>query len=320
MKTLNPLNSILIEIKRGGKSYYFFLDAGFPYSFSADEIGPLSNNDFNVEQTFELPLRSTFPVNLNNLSELMGVKLSGFLGMDFFRKFDNILIDIKSKSIEFNVSGFTPDYETEFIEMSPSFIINASMGEANMERCLVDTGAFMNVSSDNYLSGNGVSSGWQFPSAMGPLNLSYYNDIDIFIGNKSLGGYVCGNNMKSFFPFSHILGNNFMADFQCMFDVKNRKFKLKQSVKAQLINSNPSHTLGFQVILRNKQIIVSNKIDSCVEGINEGDIIDVPGFDMEDKEIINQIYNKLIFINSGKETEFLLNGKKVRCKPIKMFS
>jgi hypothetical protein len=78
-----------------------------------------------------------------------------------------------------------------------------------------------------------------------------------------------------------------------------------------------NYDVGYEMQLYG---IVSNKIDSCVEGINEGDIIDVPGFDMEDKEIINQIYNKLIFINSGKEIEFILNGKKVRCKPIKMFS
>jgi hypothetical protein len=104
-----------------------------------------------------------------------------------------------------------------------------------------------------------------------------------------------------------------------MFDIKNNKFKLKKSKGEPLLNTRASYTLGFQVVIKDKQIIDSNKLDNCVEGINIGDKIEIPGVNMNDPEVINEIYNKLIFLTSDNETEIILNGEPVIYKPVQLF-
>ena len=40
---------------------------------------------------------------------------------------------------------------------------------------------------------------------------------------------------------------------------------------------------------------------------------------MNDPEVINEIYNKLIFLTSDNETEIILNGGPVIYKPVQLF-
>jgi hypothetical protein len=319
MKTVNPLNSVVVEIIRNNNTHYFFLDSGFPFSFSVTGVQFITNTDFNTERNFNLALRSSSPFDLNPLSEMLGVEISGFLGMDFFKLFDNVLIDIKGKRIEFDVHGFEADNETEFVDTMSNFIIKCSMGQDKEQRCLIDTGAFMNASSEKDLTGNKVSKGWVFPSPYGPLNLKFYSNVSLLMNGERIGEYVCSNYDKPGFPFSYVIGSNFISDFQCMFDIKNNKFKLKQSKGEPLLNTRASYTLGFQVVIKDKQIIVSNKLDNCVEGINIGDKIEIPGVNMNDPEVINEIYSKLIFLTSDNETEIILNGEPVIYKPVQLF-
>ena len=60
MKIHLPANAIIIPIIRNGKEYHFFLDTGFPFSFSKDKniVNDISNLDIHVNQKFNLLLNS----------------------------------------------------------------------------------------------------------------------------------------------------------------------------------------------------------------------------------------------------------------------
>jgi hypothetical protein len=319
MKIINLLNAIIIEVKKNNKNYYFFLDSGCPYSFSSD-ISSINNNDLGIDVNFDFKLHKSL-IDLNDLSEIFGVKLSGILGIDFFYTFWNIKIDIKAKEIEFNTDDFKYDFDIDLLNKNP-FIIDISLENNNCGKCLVDTGAFqcMNFSktfSNNYKS----STGWVFPSALGQMNINYYSNIGIYFNNFYTGKYIFGvpTNLPPV-PFSYVLGMNFMADHICYFDLENNKLKFKISNKKDILNSKPIYSLKFQIKLINKEIIVTNKLQGCNLDINIGDKIIIPDLDMDNLEVVNDIYNKLIFINSDDEIDLICNGKKANYKPVELFN
>ena len=320
MRVLNILNSIILEVTRNENNYYLFLDSGFPISFSND-FDLLNSDDLGINTDFELNLNNP-PINLTNLSEIFGIHLSGILGNNFFKKFNNLLIDINGKKLEFNLDRFKYDFETDLLNNNP-FIIKLSVrDEDNDKLCLVDTGSFQCMNFSNDFSNSFLSSnGWVFPSAMGPMNINYYSNIDIFINNQNRGKYIFGipTNLNSM-PFSYVLGLNFLADYICLVDLENNKLKFKKSDKLNILNTKPLYSLKFQIIIKNKRIFVSNKLEGCNLGLKVGDEIIIPGIDMNNPEVINEIYNKIIFINSDKEIDLIHNGNLVKFKPSRLFT
>ena len=79
-----PMNAVIIPIVRNEKTHYFFLDTGFPISFTIDQqsVSSINNKDLGIEYNFELQLHKN-PIDINPLSEMLMVELTGFLGMDF---------------------------------------------------------------------------------------------------------------------------------------------------------------------------------------------------------------------------------------------
>lgn len=321
MKVLNLLNSIVFEIEKNSEKYYFLLDSGFGYSFSI-YLDSINNNDFNLDKIkFELDLRNE-EIELKGLSDIFGVNLSGILGIDFFHKFDNILIDFNQKEVKFNLDTFNADFEINLVYKNP-FIINISLENSSNkeESCLVDTGAFQCMYFTKKLEKNYlVGKNWRFPSAMGPMSIDYFKDVPLYFDNILKGSYIFGksSNLPPM-PFSYVLGLNFMSDYICFFDLKNNKIKFKKISQEKLLNTQALFSLCFQINLINGEIIVSNKLEGCNSEININDKIIIPNLDMNNIEVINQIYNKLIFLNNESEIELIFNRKKVFLKPVMLF-
>ncbi|HOJ64934.1 MAG TPA: hypothetical protein PLE45_11000 [Spirochaetota bacterium] len=324
MKVLNLLNVIIIEVKRDNKNIYLLLDSGFPHSFSND-INSISNTDLGIDVKFNLNLKNK-GIDLSRVNELFGIKLSGILGIDFFHIFNNIKIDINEKQIEFNTNDFDYDFDIDLLNTRP-FIINISLeNNKNFGSCVVDTGAFSCMKfSGNFNNNYKSSRGWVFPAAMvDQMRIDYYSDVELYFNNNfSPGKYIVGiSNNLPHIPFSYVLGLNFMTDYICFFDLINNKLKFKKSNKSNILNINtrPLYSLKFQVKIINKEIIVSNILDGCNLDINVGDKIIIPDLDMDNLEVVNDIYNKIIFLNSDDEIELICNNQKVRYKPVPLFS
>ena len=109
MHILSLLNSVVIPITRGKETYYFFLDSGCPYSISP-VLTSLNQDDIGVDFPFHLDIHnSNIQAILTSISELLGITISGMLGLDFFTSFNNFLFDSRNNSLEFNLPKF--DYE-----------------------------------------------------------------------------------------------------------------------------------------------------------------------------------------------------------------
>ncbi len=319
MQVLNLLNAIIIEVKKNNKNLYLFLDAGFPHSFSND-INSINNTDLSIDINFVLDLQN-HPIDLSGLSKIFGVKLSGILGIDFFHKFNNIMIDINGNNIDFNVDTFDYDFEIDLKSNSP-FIIELSIENGNNNKeCLVDTGAFQCMKfSNNFINTYKSSNGWKFPSAMGLMEINYYSNVPIYLNNCNRGNYIFGipTNLPQM-PFDYVLGLNFLSDYICLFDIENGKIKFKKSNTPNILNTQPCYSLKFQIEIINKEIIVSNKLYGCNFDINIGDKIILPDLNMNNLEAVNEIYNRLLFLNDNKEVELICNNKLVKLKPCVLF-
>ena len=66
-------NAIIIEILINEKKYNFFLDSGFPFSFSKN-LSQLSNVDLRIEKEFRLDLQKP-PLNISDLEKHLGIEL-----------------------------------------------------------------------------------------------------------------------------------------------------------------------------------------------------------------------------------------------------
>ena len=119
MKIYLPANAIIIPITRNGKKYHFFLDSGFPFSFSNDlkVINSINNLDIQVDQQFRLPL-SQAPIDITPLSQHLMINLTGFLGMDFISLFDNLKINFKTRELDFNAGDFKSDLDRNALSIS----------------------------------------------------------------------------------------------------------------------------------------------------------------------------------------------------------
>jgi len=179
-------NAIIIEININEKRYNFFLDSGFPFSFSKD-LSQISNEHLKSECTFKLDLQKP-PIDISDLERHLGIILSGFLGLNFIQKFETFSINLNENKIEFNTT-FESDFSLPLININPivtnfSIVNNDKKGFA-----LFDTGAFqsmffnLNDLNKNYNS----SKGWVFPSAFGKMLIDYYSEVPVFFENKNLG-------------------------------------------------------------------------------------------------------------------------------------
>lgn len=311
-------NAIIIEINVNEKKYNFFLDSGFPFSFSKD-LSQISNEHLKSECEFKLDLQKP-PIDTSDLESHLGIILSGFLGLNFIQKFETFSINLNENKIEFNTI-FESDFSLPLINTNP-IVTNFSI-ENNDKKGLVlfDTGAFQSMFFDLHdLNNNYKSSkGWAFPSAFGKMWIDYYSEIPVFFENKNLGNYTFGypTNLPKM-PFKYVLGLNFMSEFTVNLNFKNRTIDLKKNSKINnsifKLNSD-LYSLGIQLIFKNNEFIVSNILTGFKnEFLNVNDKIT-----FIDPVDTFSFYNSIISFKQSKNIELKINNKKVILQTMPIF-
>lgn len=311
-------NAIIIEINVNEKRYNFFLDSGFPFSFSKD-LSQISNEHLKSEYSFKLDLQKP-PIDISDLERHLGIILSGFLGLNFIQKFETFSINLNENKIEFNTT-FESDFSLPLININP---IVTNFAIENMDKkgfVLFDTGAFQSMFFDlNDLKNNYKSSkGWAFPSAFGKMLIDYYSEIPVFFENKNLGNYTFGypTNLPKM-PFKYVLGLNFMSEFIVNLNFKNKTIDLKKNSKINnrifKLNSD-LYSLGIQLIYENNEYIISNILTGFKnEFLNVNDKITF----MEPVDMCS-FYNSITSNNTSRSIELKINGKNVTLQTMPIF-
>lgn len=311
-------NAIIIEIDVNEKRYNFFLDSGFPFSFSKD-LSQISNEHLKTERAFKLDLQKP-PIDTSDLERHLGIILSGFLGLNFIQKFETFSINLNENKIEFNTI-FESDFSLPLINTNP-IVTNFSIENSEKKGLvLFDTGAFQSMFFDlNALNNNYKSSkGWAFPSAFGKMLIDYYTEIPVFFENKNLGNYTFGypTNLPKM-PFKYVLGLNFMSEFIVNLNFKNRTIDFKENSKINnrifKLNSD-LYSLGIQLISENNEFVVSNILTGFKnEFLNVNDKITF----IEPVDMFS-FYNSIISFKQSKNIELKINNKKVILQTMPIF-
>lgn len=328
MKIYLPANAIIIPVIRDGKQYYFFLDTGFPSSFSKDMklVNNITNKDIHIRQKFNLPLNEA-PIDLYPLSQHLMMDLTGFLGMDFVSQFDNFKINFRTRELDFNVDAFTSDLELGLIYTNPFFAVDLSVGSPDkFGNCLVDTGTYQSIFFDKNTIGGGhpKSNGWKFPWVLGTMIIDFYAGVEAHSRSESLGKFVfgCPTNLPPM-PFDSVLGLNILSEYECCFNLKERKLQLRANQRdfrwgADLTED--LHTVGVQVISDGENLCVSNVLPGfSPSAIGLDDKLQLPNIDLNVPEAVNGVCEALSSKGHEKDINIFVNGSNITVRTSKLF-
>ena len=332
MKIYLPANAIIIPITRDGKEYHFFLDSGFPHSFSKDlnVINNITNTDIHVDQRFNLPLNEA-PIDISDLSQHLMTDLTGFLGMDFISQFDNFKINFSTKEIDFNVSSFKSDLDLNLVSTNPWFGVELSIDSPdNFGKCLVDTGTYQSLffNPDMIDSNHSVSSGWLLPSVFGMMNIDFYSGIKAQSRSGSLGSFVfgCPTNLPQFLttmPFNSVMGLNVLSQYECCFNLRKRLLQLRKNPRDFRYGSDFTEdirTVGIQVISRDETLYISNILPGFpLSGINLNDKLKLQDIDLTAPEAVNRVCEALSSTGCEKDVIISVNGVDLTFRTSRLF-
>ena len=327
MKIYLPANAIIIPIIRDGKEYYFFLDTGFPSSFSKDLnlVSSISNKDIHIRQNFNLTL-SKPPIDVSALSQHLMMDLTGFLGMDFVSQFDNFKINFSTRELDFNVTAFTSDLELDLIASNPFFVELSVDSPENFGNCLVDTGAYQSMFLNENAIGGGhpKSNGWQFPSAFGNMTIDFHAGVKAYTHTECLGNFVfgCPTNLPPM-PFDSVLGLNILSQYECCFNLKKHRLQLKTNQRDFRYGADLTedmHTVGVQVISNGENLCVSNVLPGfSPSAIGLNDKLQLPNIDLNAPEAVNCVCEALSSRGCEKDINISVNGSNITVRTLKLF-
>ena len=326
MKILSLLNTVFVPLQRNGKTFYMLLDSGCPFSFSSI-ITEMTDSDLGLETTYHFPIgrqNELFYNTLETTSRLVGVDVRGILGLDFIKSFENILINIREQILDFNLPSFQSDFELDFVinNVGFDFMLTSISPKhsGNDKTTVVDTGSFQCMAFQPIFDDYAVSKAWKGVTFSGAINIDYYKGIELYMNDTYQGNYIfgCSPDIPQM-PFDFMLGMNYISQYELLIDLNDSMLKFKKSKAPALISVNPSHTLGFQVDIKENKIIVSNVRADCPNNIQEGDIIEVASIDITQENSVNNIYNTLIQSSNDKPVKAKVNGEERELVKIVMF-
>jgi hypothetical protein len=325
MKYCTSFNAVLVPVKKHGKTFYFFLDSGFPFSFSKNSslLSAISNTDIGIQEEFSLKLKPQ-PIDLTPLSQLLMIDIQGFLGLDFFNKFDNIKINFRTSELEFNVKKFTPD---KTINISVGQCLTAEFLVAGKKTsCAIDTGSYQCFDVSHRLAGKGhlKSCGWKLPTPIGDVKYDFHSGIEIGVGNISLGKYVVSTTTSTLpLPFEFIAGLNLLSNYECLFDFKNGVLLFKDNPRVLSFPRDLTedlYTIGIQLVLNQGNLTVHCVFKNCViPGIKVGDKVELSDINFADPEMANVILKRLSSIGESVEIPITVNNKAIMAKTVPLF-
>ena len=303
-----PMNAVIIPIVRNEKTHYFFLDTGFPISFTIDQqsVSSINNKDLGIGYNFELQLHKN-PIDINPLSEMLMVELTGFLGMDFVSQFDNMVLDYKEKTIEFNQMDFKPDYVIPLKNINP---LETELSIVSNEKhitgkCLVDTGAYQSVFSNNDIATDNrwnSANGFKFPTPSGEQMFNLYAGIEVSCeGIIDFGEQVMMLNQDISHTYDYVLGANILSQYKCCFNIKDKQLQLQKNPREFRYGADLTEDLqvvGIQLIKEKKYgLCVHNILDGfeVPSELEDGIQVWLPDHPDDDVEMVNNVWEALSY-------------------------
>jgi hypothetical protein len=311
-------NAIIIKIDVNDTQYNFFLDSGFPHSFSKDLI-QITNLDLKIENEFILNLYKP-TTDTSDLEKILGINISGFLGLDFIQKFENFSINLNENKVDFQPL-IEYDFSLPILNLNP-IITNVSIENHNKSGlALFDTGSFQSMlfnlnDLDNIYKS---SKGWVFPSTFGQMLIDYYADIPVFLETNNLGNFTFGfSSDLPQMPFKYVLGLNFMCEFIVNLNFSNNTIELKRNTNLndKIFHLNfDTNSIGIQLIYKDNEFVITNILKGFEnENLQINDkIIFLDGFDK------NSFYNSISSNIIIRDINVLINNKKIRLQTQPIF-
>ena len=294
-----PLNALVVPIQCGGLRRYFFVDTGAPYSFS-ESIDSIPADHSPTQTPFEL---HSAPFDLRPLSDVLGLEIDGFLGIDFLSACAYLGIDYAARQLHFNVIDHTKLFvEAMAFPLQDGPVVMATFGGGKPLPCYVDTGSFLcSFFGDDPPECPFQRSGLRYPTAKGIAQYSMQTPCEITLSGRYCGEHTIAVGAKRG-PFDGIIGNNFLCRYNVLFDWRNMHLRLLASPAAVEDWQEPLPHLngpGFQITAPPKcsprRLLVSHR--SALSGLNPsfqpGKTFDLPGLNWENPEVINDALSRL---------------------------
>ncbi|MEC7986042.1 MAG: hypothetical protein VX278_12840 [Myxococcota bacterium] len=294
-----PLNALVIPIVYEDETHYFFSDTGMPQSFS-DRMPHIPLDQSPIDRPFPLhePLFS-----LTELSNLLGVELSGFLGIDFFSSVSQWGIDYQNRRLHFNDRDFNAGFESlKGFHLHGGPIVKASFGGRTEGYTYVDTGSYLcYFYKEPLVEASFIYPELPSPSPWGSITFSLHAPCTISVGETIFSDITIGHAALPS-QLQGVIGNNLLSQYDVLFDWESMMMYLrphrqpqrvwehpKPGRKAPLIHfiSPPSASPRYLEVLRRASHSQSNT--QWIPGTR----FSLPNIDWEHPEAINQIIEEL---------------------------
>jgi len=306
VQMIRPGGAIVLPIRDENRTLYFFMDTGFPLSFSRD-LDRLAERHLPECPGFTGLALPPVPagIDIAGLEAHLGVRLSGFLGCDFFLAHQAVTLDFVARTVRF---GQRPATGLALPLVGPPAPPMIRLGANAEERlpCLVDTGAWQCLLLTPPAGARLRSRGWVFPTAFDQLRFDFFADVPLFLSDAevrcTVGVPAAPLPMPA--PFSVVLGLNLLSRYTVCFDFERRLLVLgeadapgdaRTNGPAPLSLTSGLHSVGFQVVRKGQEILVETILPGCPNAglVSVGDRIEIDGVDMHDPEMMNAVHASL---------------------------
>ena len=113
-------------------------------------------------------------------------------------------------------------------------------------------------------------------------------------------------------PFDFVLGLNILSQYECCFNIKERKLQLRSNPRGFRLGADiteDTYSAGLQLIARDGKLQVYNILPGFdTAPVKIGDCIELEGVDLNDPEAANQVLERMNSVGEQKEVRVKVEG------------
>jgi len=170
-------------------------------------------------------------------------------------------------------------------------------------KCLVDTGAYQSVFSNNDIATDNrwnSANGFKFPTPSGEQMFNLYAGIEVSCeGIIDFGEQVMMLNQD--IPYDYVLGANILSQYKCCFNIKDKQLQLQKNPREFRYGADLTEDLqvvGIQLIKEKKYgLCVHNILDGfeVPSELEDGIQVWLPDHPDDDVEMVNNVWEALSY-------------------------
>ena len=292
MKAILSNNFFLLPIM----GEYFVLDTGSPKSSSHGAVRTIQGSNIGYDRPLSMSLSpdQRHTDILKNLSAWLGIRVTGFLGLDFFTAFRCVTLDYNIGEVGFDCTLHNPDSTMDIRRPLDRCLVDFCLEDnAPSKNCLIDTGLFQTkvLSGPFDRTRYKKSTGWRMPSFSHEKKLfEYYIGVGGQFGGTAFSDLCIGSfpNEPSWqMKWDYTIGANVLSQFLCCFDFQNNQLLLKRnqrSLRPGVDLSPDTYSAGIQLGAQDGRLIIYHILDNSPNKniVKEGDVVTIEGIDASD--------------------------------------